>query len=132
MVFAPISVGTGEQRGDRRHFSHCVEFDVSISNVYVPLSKLFRDFFNKSGFLAALSVQVGYALANRVNLLAANINDPSNGFGGSSIINNEGITLRTILRASSATNIAYGNVAPTILSPEPFVSFCIILQSLTY
>ncbi|CAG9762112.1 unnamed protein product [Ceutorhynchus assimilis] len=64
-------------------------------------------------FYMSLEVQVGYALANKVNLLAANINNPSNGMGGSSIINSDGTVLRYILVDSPSTSSIYATVSKT-------------------
>ncbi|XP_050307344.1 vanin-like protein 1 [Anthonomus grandis grandis] len=61
-------------------------------------------------FYMALSIQHGYALANKVNLLAANLNDPSMALGSSSIISSDGIVLRRILTDTASNNIAYANL----------------------
>lgn len=64
-------------------------------------------------FYMSLDVQVGYALANRVNLLAANINDPTNGRGGSGIYRNDGTILRTILTDVPATSSVSAHIVTT-------------------
>ncbi|XP_066262392.1 vanin-like protein 1 [Euwallacea similis] len=61
-------------------------------------------------FYMSLEVQVGYALANKVNLLASNINNPVNGRGGSSIVSSDGTVLRKVLTDKSATTFMYANV----------------------
>lgn len=61
-------------------------------------------------FFSALEVQMGYTLANKVTLLAANINNPLNGTGGSGIYRSDGTVLKTILTDSPATNIVYTNI----------------------
>lgn len=72
--------------------------------------------------LQALEVQIGYAQANKVNLLASNINDPTNGRGGSSIVTSDGMLLRRILTDSPASNIVYADLKPPTSVTRDFVS----------
>lgn len=60
--------------------------------------------------LVALEVQLGYAISNKVNLLASNLNSPTNGRGGSSIISSSGVVLRKILTDQSQTRAIYANI----------------------
>lgn len=77
--------------------------------------------------LQALEVQIGYAQANKVNLLASNINDPTNGRGGSSIVTSDGVLLRRILTDAPASNIVYADLKPPTSATRDFVSSILIL-----
>lgn len=61
----------------------------------------------------ALEVQLGYAISNKVNLLASNLNSPTNGRGGSSIISSSGVVLGKILTDQSQTRGIYANIQTT-------------------
>ncbi|KAL1512927.1 hypothetical protein ABEB36_002427 [Hypothenemus hampei] len=63
-------------------------------------------------FYMSIEVQVAYAVSNGVNLLAANINNPSNAMGGSSIVSADGTLLRKILTDNPASNIEYATITP--------------------
>lgn len=71
-------------------------------------------------FYLSLEVQVGYVLANKVNLLAANINEPSNGTGGSGIYLNDGTVLRRVITDKAATSVIFGNV-DTVINTSDFI-----------
>lgn len=74
--------------------------------------------------IVALEVQLGYAIANKVNLLASNLNSPSDGRGGSSIISSSGVVLAKVLTDKPQTRLLYANVQTvTSALQTSFVSF---------
>ncbi|XP_050299653.1 vanin-like protein 1 [Anthonomus grandis grandis] len=95
--------------------SQAVLENTGVTDVVFPTA-----WFSHFPFYMALSVQQGYALANKVNLLAANVNLPSRALGGSSIISSDGTILRRILTDVSSNNIAYATLKPPSSSSRNF------------
>lgn len=58
-------------------------------------------------------MQYGYAVANKVNLLAANLNRPEVGVGGSGIYNADGTVSSYYISGSSGTRLSFGTVRNT-------------------
>lgn len=77
--------------------------------------------------IVALEVQLGYAIANKVNLLASNLNSPTDGRGGSSIISSSGVVLGKIMTDQPQTRLLYANIQTTTsvfqTSSVSFVNF---------
>jgi hypothetical protein len=60
--------------------------------------------------LAALSIQHGYAIANGVNLLAANYGEPKNSHGGSGIYSADGTIADSYIDGSPSSKLVISNV----------------------
>ncbi|CAG9829490.1 unnamed protein product [Diabrotica balteata] len=65
-------------------------------------------------FYHSLSVQHGYAEANKVNLLAANLNNPSVALGGSGIFGSNGTAYQYYISGKTASKLLTATVVNTI------------------
>ncbi|KAF2878621.1 hypothetical protein ILUMI_27543 [Ignelater luminosus] len=74
--------------------------------------------FSQLPFYGALSIQHGYAKSNRVNLIAAGINDPSKKNGGSGIYLHDGRIAQTYIAGIRGTKILIQDV-PKVASVIP-------------
>ncbi|XP_060536326.1 vanin-like protein 1 [Cylas formicarius] len=73
-------------------------------------------------FFTSLQVQAGYAAANGINLLAANLNRPSGAGSGSGIYRRDGTILRQVITGSPSTTLLFANVE-SIVKPRNFNPF---------
>lgn len=63
-------------------------------------------------FIIALSIQSGYSQANRVNLLAADYNNPTEGLGGSGIYLHDGTVASYYISGISSSKLLVSTVYP--------------------
>ncbi|XP_028152251.1 pantetheinase [Diabrotica virgifera virgifera] len=67
-------------------------------------------------FYHSLSMQHGYAVANKVNLLAANLNNPSVALGGSGIFGSNGTAYQSYISGTTASKILIATVVDTVIN----------------
>ncbi|XP_076267927.1 vanin-like protein 1 isoform X2 [Rhynchophorus ferrugineus] len=86
-------------------------FSKNVTNVAYPTA-----WQSSMPFYMAMEVQAGYVLANKVNLLAAGFNEPSKGYGGSAIYQDDGDVINSFITDKPATS----NVISTVDSASDF------------